>query len=787
MILCKLSFDLIISNVLDLLRNSYFLQVILFLLVIDVGIYLCEICTKSAFGDRKSKKFESSQKKEIKTKYCGIKMYNYAPKDDIMESPYFDNIDLALNDPKVCNLAILGNFSSGKSSVIQSYLNKNIRENNINEGEYITISLSEFEYDYKAKKMTKISLCDVEKEIVRQIFRSKLNKNVHNSVLSKEKIIKLTYYLCVFLFIFAQFEFNKKIKCYLSYLFSDILFDCYFCVLSFYFIYKFLSFIFENIRIEKATIKNFDIKIEKRNQCVIDAYTDQIIALFEKSICKYVILEDIERTNYLEVFTHLRNLNVILNGYLKSSNLPINKLRRVVFIYLINERVFSNPSGIVKFFDSSISINPISSYSNSSSLMLSLRGKLESFYEKKEKCGNSSGNKRAKCQNLYKKMFCKDNLTDDFLLKLSQYIIDTRVIYKLYNDYQTLINEFITLNSLEQHSENIFSIALIRTFYPNEYYALLSNKGELYNVLNRKNFEDLNSDFSEQFTKDNDYVCKYHFLKNKELLLYLLKEKKNTENYRIYTLNIARSNLSLDCVQFLISLYETKPHKDPLENHDSNLSIDNLNLFLSFMPPYLVQNNKILNYVFFISLLENSKITNDKYYLFIKKYFSAIVNNLYKRYGFDFLVNLPNIIFDKCKKIESMEDKKNNSTLIKLYFEILFSINTNRTKTELLKYILSEYKKYENDYDSYEKDLAANDFVLFLLEYYFIFLERDIELFFKNEDKNSENDEKNKFKSLIEEYLPSSYLSEKFKKYPCLKNPLLSQVCHSLEISLLDC
>ena len=86
------------------------------------------------------------------------------------------------------------------------------------------------------------------------------------------------------------------------------------------------------------------------------------------------------------------------------------------------------------------------------------------------------------------------------------------------------------MSSLEQHSENIFSIAVIRTIYPNEYYALLSNKGKLYDVLNRKNFKDPNLDFSEQFTKDSNYLDKYPCLKNKKLLISLLREKKITEN-----------------------------------------------------------------------------------------------------------------------------------------------------------------------------------------------------------------------------------------------------------------
>lgn len=79
MILCKLSFDLIISYIQDLLRNSYFLPVILFLLVIDAGIYLCEIYTKSAIFESKNKKDKSSQKKEIKTKFFWHKNVQLCP------------------------------------------------------------------------------------------------------------------------------------------------------------------------------------------------------------------------------------------------------------------------------------------------------------------------------------------------------------------------------------------------------------------------------------------------------------------------------------------------------------------------------------------------------------------------------------------------------------------------------------------------------------------------------------------------------------------------------------
>ena len=69
-----------------------------------------------------------------------------------------------------------------------------------------------------------------------------------------------------------------------------------------------------------------------------------------------MILEDLDRTQNYEVFTHLRNLNFVLNNRLSSFAESRSQRSRIVFIYLLDDCIFSNPEELVKFFDYSVSI-----------------------------------------------------------------------------------------------------------------------------------------------------------------------------------------------------------------------------------------------------------------------------------------------------------------------------------------------------------------------------------------------------------------------------------------------
>lgn len=79
--------------------------------------------------------------------------YDFSPIDvceDEDESSYeeeFNQIKYALENEKVKNLAILGKFGTGKSSLVSSFFkHEKINNKKISEKEYVTVSLADFDY-----------------------------------------------------------------------------------------------------------------------------------------------------------------------------------------------------------------------------------------------------------------------------------------------------------------------------------------------------------------------------------------------------------------------------------------------------------------------------------------------------------------------------------------------------------------------------------------------------------------------------------------------------------------
>ena len=167
--------------------------------------------------------------------------YDFSPIDvceDEDKSSYeeeFNQIKYALENDKAKNLAILGKFGTGKSSLISSFFkHAHINNKKISEKEYVTVSLADFDYlkgnssdnieddlaansrsdkdnnsdttdkkgcnessenkidssnknNHSSGKSSYQNLESVEKEIIRQLSYGKLSKNVPISFLSKFK------------------------------------------------------------------------------------------------------------------------------------------------------------------------------------------------------------------------------------------------------------------------------------------------------------------------------------------------------------------------------------------------------------------------------------------------------------------------------------------------------------------------------------------------------------------------------------------------------------------------
>ena len=82
---------------------------------------------------------------------------NFLPNSNLLDEDLFEQLDSQLENPKVCNVGIIGENGSGKSSFIQSFFNW--RENKRNDYDYIIRlknlkTKDSFTYDVKKDKKT---------------------------------------------------------------------------------------------------------------------------------------------------------------------------------------------------------------------------------------------------------------------------------------------------------------------------------------------------------------------------------------------------------------------------------------------------------------------------------------------------------------------------------------------------------------------------------------------------------------------------------------------------------
>ena len=725
-----------------------------------------------------------------------LKVQDYAPLDNIKEHPYFLSIDSALKEPNVKNFAIIGNYSSGKSSVIQSYFkNHSFNGRKFKNNEYLSISLAEFEYtnSLKEKDAYLSSLIDLEKEIVRQIFCSSLRKYIpfsFSSSIKKSKRVVCTLTLFITLLFVVTIchvgdkQVPKLIMSYYDFCLSNVIaFGVFISVIAIL-IYSLLSIFSIKIFSYASVIGAFKIELEKiSSNSVIDEFSEQILYLLKKSKCNYVIFEDIERTKNYEVFTHLRNLNLLINNNLTKKRLFRKSNRKIVFIYLITETVFKSHLDIVKFFDYTLSICPVLSISNSCSHMIKIREELYEFYN------NKSDKKLQKIYDSekYSRMYSSEYLSNDYLLFLSNFIFDLRLIKKIFNDYQTLFCGFTNLDNLQEYSEVIFSLAVLRAMYPKEYYELSKNEGVIYEILNKVRGGGDNKELTKsEFASIRKKYTKCDILKN-DFIFEILKAKKLAENYRLFMSNLSDNILSdsdFD-IEYILLLFDSKDRYDP----SLKLSLDNgeLDIILSYFPSNLIKKKQVLNWSLFSSLIQKSKL-KEHYKSFVEQYFKAIIEDkYYGRDGFVFLIDLMDVMFrdainqfeqnygkmsvtgfNECSNINDKQLEFEFLTLmrneVRMYLENYFTIIfDNKDKKEIFEKIISRVQSPEENFDfsapSFSQDLAL--FIVLFFEYVI-----------EPTDYGTMKDDYDDYTRIVSRYTNKKNLDDVFSNFQFLHKPI---------------
>ena len=390
---------------------------------------------------------------------------------------YDDALDEALNNKIIKNIAITGIYGAGKSTVWETYKANNKLEKVIN------VSLGKHE----AKRDTNQSLEEFENSIERQLINQivaqvkddtiplskyKFKRNKPKRKIAYEVALVILFIIGVLFFYFSQaissqiqdifhsyysndlnnsqasFENLQNIELFAQFGYKLLIFIAIFSPLSyvFWYIFKNSRPFFSKLKVGNAEA-NFEEEINS-DETVLDRDIRELVYVLYNSKTNIVVFEDLDRYDHIELYRKLRELNFLVNSYLRI-NSSTDKV--IKFIYLVKDGLF-NSKERTKFFDFIIPIVPIINSRNSEYKLLEM---LEDEETRPDK---------------------------DFIFKISLYIDDYRLLKNIVNEY-TVYFEILPIKELALNKNKLFTMVVIKNILPNEFDKLQRDRGYIYNLI----------------------------------------------------------------------------------------------------------------------------------------------------------------------------------------------------------------------------------------------------------------------------------------------------------------
>lgn len=466
-------------------------------------------------------------------KYQNERFHDLAPTDELDASrEYFKALDWALRNDKITNIALSGPYGSGKSSIIQSYMKKHRWLKAINISLATFVELEEFDGEqnqakkpYVQEKLIDVGEKRIEEGVLKQLFYKVDHKRIPRSRyrklyrVSKLKIFLITILALAFIalgifyfmpeiwdkgiehiYLFGAYHGLSKIKSWLVVLFFGLI---VIWVISLLLWILLTSYKVKEVNLaDKAAIT----KQDENNESIFDKNMDEIIYFFEETRYKVVFIEDLDRFKSPEIFVRLRELNTILNNYEKIR-------RKIVFVYAIRDDMFMDKDR-TKFFDFIIPIVPIINSTNSNEKLLELLGENLS---KDDTVDNKRG------------------ITQEYVMSVSPYIDDMRVLINIYNEFLIYKNTLREEQQLDLEDIQMISLMIFKNLRPNDFAKLQMEKGVVKDAFRCKErfvesqiekLEEEKRDISEKLKRvDDDTLSEINEIK----IVVLSKLRKNTE------------------------------------------------------------------------------------------------------------------------------------------------------------------------------------------------------------------------------------------------------------------
>lgn len=394
------------------------------------------------------------------------------------DASYNAVVDLqeALTNEDIYNIALTGPFGAGKSSVIQTLVDKN-KNNSLN---FLLISLATLDATKATdiEKLTSHSDIPQSPDKSHQLDNETLNRRIEYSILQqliyKEKqktlpnsrlrriphvpeksIQKISLNVILFIICFCIVFEPQWLKVEILYrllnwgYWVNGTFDILSLGIMGYMLYKVVKFIvrtYGNTRLNQIKVAGGEIQIKDENS-IFNHYLDEILYFFQCTKYNVVIIEDLDRFNTTDIFLKMRELNFLLNH----SDIVG---RNIKFVYAIKDDMFSDSSR-TKFFDYITTVVPVISPYNSKEKLRSALAEL----------GHS------------------DEIDDRTIREVAFFIDDMRLLQNIANEYHQYRLRLGCNDNHKIDNNKLLAIIVYKNYNPNNFALLPKRSGEIYNAL----------------------------------------------------------------------------------------------------------------------------------------------------------------------------------------------------------------------------------------------------------------------------------------------------------------
>ena len=420
-----------------------------------------------------------------------LRFQKLTPTSNVDLNAYEEGFEFIFSNDDIRNIAISGPYSSGKSSLLESYKKKHSQKT------FIHISLAHFTNENKdnEEKEIKDSETVIEGKILNQLIQQIPIENIPQSNFRIKRTTGTNYngywamgivaFIGMLLFVLNygkyctwinemnsavwDYEWLKKSMLFLASPFGWVLSVLCIAVIACLGLYHLLNIQTNKNILKKISVQGNEIEIfEDSQNSYFDKYLNEVLYLFENSKADVIVFEDIDRFENVQIFERLREINMLTNCRLQQHEEEEKVLR---FFYLLKDDIFITKDR-AKFFDYILPVVPVLDSSNS-------YNKIKEFF-----VGST----------------VEEKLNDRFLKGLALYIDDIRVLKNIYNEF---VIYYERLKKIDLDPNRMLALVTYKNLFPRDFADLQLNRGFVHAIFSNKEkfcckeFEKINNEIQE--------------------------------------------------------------------------------------------------------------------------------------------------------------------------------------------------------------------------------------------------------------------------------------------------